>query len=618
MSGIAGIIQTDGSPVDTRVLERLVTSLAFRGPDGSRTRTDGSAGLCGAWLRVAAEGSDQPGPATLGGAWIVADARLDARDELISKLAADDERNLPSATDAQLILRAYERWGQSCVEHLIGDFAFAIWEGSASRLFCARDHFGVKPFYYANAGRAFIFSNTLDAVHLHAGVSFRPNDLAIADFLLFGHNQDPSTTSFADVHRLPPAHTLTLDRGGLHHRRYWTPSGGRIRYRRSRDYVEHFTELLQCAVSDRLGAPQVGVWMSGGVDSTAIATAARLLVDSGRRPASIRAHTTVYERLIPDDERHFAGLAAAALGIDIRFTTADALVPYLECQSPEAAPRELNDDPFFIARMPQLREASRHSRILLCGEGGDELLCPSTVVDLLARMPWVELGAAVATSVLVHRRRPAAGIRRRLLRDRANTSASFPSWLNDAFARRLNLRERWESVSRTDATGSAVRAEAERRLTWPVWPWYFECADPGTTHVLIEPRYPLLDVRLVAYMLAIPPLPWCIDKHLLRQAFRGLLPEAVRQRPKSALREDPLAAYFRDHPGFTLAGGQLGAETDPYVDGAAVPGPRGTAGDPWAYCRAHALGRWLREIRDLSSVRTRSATAERAIHEEAL
>src|SRR6185503_14013963 len=125
--------------------------------------------------------------------WLVADARIDG------------ERD---RSDAETILQSYEKWGHDCVEHLIGDFAFAIWDKRLRRLFCARDHFGVKPFFYARAGNSFIFSNTLNVLRLDRRVSDELNETAIDDYLKSGLNQDLSTTAFRDIQRLPPAHAL--------------------------------------------------------------------------------------------------------------------------------------------------------------------------------------------------------------------------------------------------------------------------------------------------------------------------------------------------------------------------------------------------------------------------
>jgi asparagine synthase (glutamine-hydrolysing) len=149
-----------------------------------------------------------------GRSWIVADARIDAREDLFAALTAAGEPGMAQAswTDAELILRAYRCWDTACVERLHGDFAFGIWDDARQQLFCARDHMGVKPFYYAQIGCGVIFSNTLDCVRRHGLVSDRLNNLAIADFLLFGHNQDQATTSLADIKRIPPAHCAVWSR----------------------------------------------------------------------------------------------------------------------------------------------------------------------------------------------------------------------------------------------------------------------------------------------------------------------------------------------------------------------------------------------------------------------
>src|SRR6267154_195403 len=226
---------------------------------------------------------------------IFADARIDAREELIAKLKAKcaSAGELSLATpDARLILLAYDAWGDACVEHLIGDFSFAIWDAHERRLFCARDQFGVKPFFYAHLGSLVIFSNTLNCIRQHPAVSNRLNDLAIADFLLFDLNQDPATTSFVDVQRLPPAHTLTCERERVSVRRYWelsvtTP----IHFSRDEEYVERFRELLDLAVADRLRTESAGVLMSGGLDSPTVAASAQQVFARNGRSCGLRAYT---------------------------------------------------------------------------------------------------------------------------------------------------------------------------------------------------------------------------------------------------------------------------------------------------------------------------------------
>ena len=130
-------------------------------------------------------------------------------------------------TDVELILQAYLRWGDDCVQHLLGDFAFGIWDDRHQRLFCARDHFGVKPFYYSQVGDCLLFSNTIACLRQHSQVSSKLNDRTVGDVLLFDLNYDVTTTIFADIQRLPPAHTLTWssERGFL---------AARARFRRAK------------------------------------------------------------------------------------------------------------------------------------------------------------------------------------------------------------------------------------------------------------------------------------------------------------------------------------------------------------------------------------------------
>jgi asparagine synthase (glutamine-hydrolysing) len=236
MSGIAGIVLPPGCQVDQRLLERMAESMAYRGPDGHHTWIEGSIGFAHALLQTD-DTREDPQPATLDGeVWITADARVDGRADLVRALEAAGRTNAAESGDAQLILHAYHAWGDQCVEHLLGDFAFAIWDGRSRRLFCARDHFGVKPFYYAHVQGGFVFSNTLNCVRLHPETDDTLNELSVADFLLFGCHHDPTATTFSRIRRLAPAHALTHDGVMPTTRRYWTlPETGRVRYRRPAD-----------------------------------------------------------------------------------------------------------------------------------------------------------------------------------------------------------------------------------------------------------------------------------------------------------------------------------------------------------------------------------------------
>ena len=606
MSGIVGIVNLD-TPVDDRLLRQMTDSLAYRGPDRQEVWLDGPVGFGHTLLSTTVESEHEEQPASLDGqVWITADARVDGRADLVTQLQSQRRTGLGSASDVQLILHAYHAWGEDCVEHLLGDFAFAIWDGRSRRLFCARDRFGIKPFYYAQVQGGIVFSNTLDSVRLHPGVGGALNELAIGDFLLFGCNQDPTTTSFADVRRLAPAHSLTWGEGALRSKRYWMlPADGRIRYRRSHDYVDHFREILRVAVSDRLRTSHVGAWMSGGLDSTSITATAQQLLYEGGAPFELRAHTIVYETLIPDKERHFARIAAAALGVEIDYFLADGFGPFDGWDRVDFPAPEPTDDPFFRMRLQQLEQVASRSRVLLCGEGGDEILWSSQVVDLMGRMRLLELATDIARSLVFHRRRPAAGIRSRLKKWLGHGSQvpPYPAWVKPDFTNRLDLRGRWEHVHTLEPIGDhALRPEAYGRLAMAPWSWYFESFDPGVTRIPVEGRYPFLDTRLVSYLLAIPPLPWCIDKQLLRVAMRGALPDPIRLRPKVALAGDPLRAQLRQAEVEWLDRFEPTPELAQFVDRAAIPLLAGGSNtdDPWLHVRPLCLNWWLKRLRPVT------------------
>ena len=229
---------------------------------------------------------------------------------------------------------AYAVWGEACVQELRGDFAFAIWDASKRALFCARDHFGIKPFYYADLGDIFVFGNTLDCVRLNTLVSDELNDAAVGDFLLFGLNYDQGTTTFRDVRRLPSAHTLSVSAQALRAERYWFPPvDGRIRYRRPDEYVEHFRTLLNASCRRGSAFPHeaaLAFVLSGGLDSSSIAATARDL-SSGNRGESteLRAYTITYESLLPDRDGENARYVAGFLGIPIRCLVAMDGLPSL-------------------------------------------------------------------------------------------------------------------------------------------------------------------------------------------------------------------------------------------------------------------------------------------------
>jgi asparagine synthase (glutamine-hydrolysing) len=547
MSGIVGIINLDGQPLERELLDRLTAYLVFRGPDGQGVWFDGPVGFGHTQLCTTFESEREQQPLSLDGqVWITADARIDGRADLIRKLKARGCADLKNIPDVELILYAYKAWGDDCLLHLIGDFAFAIWDGPRRLLFAARDHLGVKPFYYAQPGRSLVFSNTLNCIRMHPQVSDELNDLAIADFLLFDFNQDLATTTYADIRRIPPAHYLTWQEGVLHVNRYWTlPMEDPLRYKRQRDYVEHFKELLQRAVADRLRAGRVGVSMSGGLDSSIVAAIAKDFLSKQARPCELQACTVVYDRLIPDQERYYSGMVAAHLNLPIHYLAADDYQLYERWDQPELQWPEPNHDPLASIWIDLVKQFVGQSRVILTGEGGDPLLCPSKsyFYKMLKSLRWGQLAMQTARCLFTYRRLPPIGFKsglRRWWRGNGNTP-SISSWLNPHFVVRLGLTARWAQIIQEPFPSHPIRNEAYQGIISSYWQNFFErYFDPGVIGLPVEFYHPFFDLRLVKYALSLPPLPWCIDKVILREASQGLLPEAIRHRPKSPLAKSPI------------------------------------------------------------------------------
>lgn len=466
--------------------------------------------------------------------------------------------------DAESILNAYEKWGDDCVKHLLGDFAFAIWDDRRKRLFCARDHFGVKPFFYTHTGNSFNFSSSLNVLK----VSTELNEIAIGDYLLFGVNQDQSTTIFKDIHRLPPGHTLTVENNQITIQRYWTPSlPPEVRFRDPETYVERFSELLDNAVADRLGTGRVAISMSGGLDSTSLAAIAS-------KHAEVAGFTVVYDSLIPDEERRYSSLAAKHLGIPITHLSADAYSLF-DGEMDQA-------EPFLISPLTGqfndlLRLCAGFAPVALTGYDGDSFM----------NEPRVRIRTRI----------------RRMLR-KNDYHGFFPEWIDESFAMRTNLRERLRDfwVKREDGK----RPAAMRALKSNIWTGLFEGYDPVATRLSLEVRHPFIDLRLVEYLLAIPAVPWCVDKHILRCAMKNKLPAAVLHRHKTGLAGDPALQLVRRASVRWLDSFEVSPQLRAFVnlDRRRPVVEEKTADGLWASLRVFALNYWLMNSRP--SVRRKS------------
>lgn len=555
MSGIVGLWNLDGRPLDQAVLSRMSATLAHRGPDGEGRRVVGSMGFARQhlWVTLEEVGEQQPlvGRADV---MLVMDGRIDNRDELLRAL------DLPqTASDAGCVLAAYERWGDAFAERLNGDFALAVFDHSKQHLLLARDSIGIRPLYYFGNERFFAFASEIKALLAHPDIPSRPDDEGIADFLLVSSRpiDRQEVTCFAGISALVPAHLAVIAPERLVTRRYWDFETGRaIRLRSFDEYADAFRERFAEAVRRRLrSAHPVAVSVSGGLDSSSIFCQAEKLVQSGRAGCpSIAGISYVGAEGGAADERRYLSDIERAYTLEIERFAAEPLIGTVNGAEEQIRATEapLFDYLWGITREVGRRAAARGSRVLLGGHWGDQVLFSSAyLVDLFRRFAWGEIrrhtreyGRRVGADerrVLCrrfvvdlarhHLPRPLVPpfkwVRRRLL----GVERPKP-WFSAAFLRR-GLRFADDPATIGDGFHSAharsIYLEARSKYHVHCIEWHNKI---DALHGL-DAALPMLDRDLLAFLMAIPGEIQSysgVPRALLREAMRGVLPEPVRTR----------------------------------------------------------------------------------------
>ena len=327
MSAICGIIHLDGKPVVEADLLAMVESSPYRGPDGYRIHLDGSVGFAHLAFNVTPESLDgsQPLVSDDGQLVLLADVRLDNRGELAGQLRIPASE-LQELSDAQLLLRAFQAWGKSCVEHLLGDFVFAVWNRATRALFLSRDPLGAHGLVWRQDGQAFVFASEITAILDLPHVSVQLNEEAILKTLA-ALPLSMDETFFEDVYHLKPASCMTIKNGRKHSWRYWDIDPDyQIRYRNETEYTDHFLELMEQSVACRLRSTgPVGLSLSGGYDSTLLAAiAARQLADS-RPSTALKSFSYVFDRFKECDERQYIMPVVSRYQVDATYINADKL-----------------------------------------------------------------------------------------------------------------------------------------------------------------------------------------------------------------------------------------------------------------------------------------------------
>jgi len=541
VSCVAGLFNRSGKVVESRQIEQLLKPMKPRAPDGDQILCEGRIGMGQLLLRTGTSGAEAAFPISQGDLWIVADARIDARADLVRKLQSRGCELSHDAPHAALVLHAYRAFGDKFLDHLIGDFAFAIWDGLQQRLICVRDQFGVRPFHYFDSAGVFGFASDTDALLTQSDVSQELDEASVADFLMFGSLQDQDRTIYRDIHCLPPASVMTVTAAGATVRRYWElPVYAQVRFSHPSEYVLEYGRLLGQAVADRLPSGPVGLQLSGGIDSTAIA--AEVAARSQSPVRQVQAYTFACRSLVPEDEEsHYAEMAASHLGIPWREIELGSYALYERWQDPDLALAQPFMYPFLAAQHDiQKALGAAGAKVMLSGQGGDALMTPSPTYyrGLLRSGRFLKLLGEIAHHFRYTHSLAGMGLRSAVwpVAGAGRQRPPLPDWFDAAFGRRVDLQARWERGWRV-LHDEEFDPYTQLRDNWLCR--QFEALE--TLKLPIVARYPFYDLRLVEFSLGLPNF-MRKRKHVVRQAMRGKLPHAILERPKLSLPGDFIRA----------------------------------------------------------------------------
>jgi asparagine synthase (glutamine-hydrolysing) len=552
MSGFFGIVRTDGAPVDPALLERVSRNLEFRGPDGNHVWVKENFGACSTFLETGTLHQTRNLPLSIDGRyWVIGEIRLDGRRELAAELREKGEQATEETPDAELVLRSWRAWGRASFGKILGDFSFGLWDAACGFLYCARDFAGARPFYYARGQGVFCFSNTLSLLPGIPGIADEIDERFVYDFLLNGPTEDPELTVWRSVRRLPPAHRIYVANGKLEVRRFLhLPIEEPLNLKQPQEYVDAFREIFERAVADRLPQGKSSFYLSGGLDSSSVCAMAKCAAPQRVLSGEFKAFTVSWRPLFDDPEPECARNTANYLGLDHEIVQDDRSLPDEEAAAPPSP--EPTAELFLESALQFYRVVAEHSRVVLSGDGGDNVLTGRAwpfLKYLWARGDWSGILRKLSTYVLQTGRMPHLGggfrTRLRVWTHPSETQNTVPAWLNEDFARRMQMDLQNSAGPKESLPAHPVHPFAYQGLHSGFWGGVLEEEDAGWTRVNLETRAPFLDLRLLRFLLRLPPVPWCMHKELTRRAMIGRLPVDILKRRKTPLLQDPLEVCQR-------------------------------------------------------------------------
>lgn len=557
MCGICGILYPGGSQnVDRNILASMNLQIVHRGPDDEGFFVEGNVGLAMRRLSIIdLQTGHQPLSNEDESIWIVFNGEIYNHTELRADLERRGHR-YRTQSDTETIVHLYEEYGHDCVKYLRGMFAFAIWDRRRKTLFAARDRLGIKPFYYRYDGKTLLFGSEIKTILSYPGVRAELNTRNLAEYLAFGYLAG-SQTMFAGIDKLPPGHTLEVDAAGhLNTACYWdltVPVDEEVRPREY--YVETYRELLEACVSSHLMSDvPLGVFLSGGLDSSAVAA---LTTKIRREP--IETFSVGYgEEAF--SELPYARQVAKHIGsrhYEVRLSRENffSALPVLIWHEDEPIVWPSSLSLYFVAKLAQERVT-----VVLTGEGSDETLggymryawtLANSRMDRMYRSltpalfrQWIRDG--IGSGVLP------SSLRRKfehtfLGRD----GASWPSFYFDNFYSAFSAAEQGELLTpRAHELGGNAYAGSmaywnkssgdlfHRLLYTDIRTYMVELLmkqDQMSMAASVESRVPFLDHVLVEFTARIPAqysIQGLSGKHILKLAVEDLLPHSIVHRWK--------------------------------------------------------------------------------------
>ena len=543
--------------------------ITHRGPDDEGIYIDENVGLGHRRLSIVdVAAGHQPMTNEDGSLYIIYNGEVynhaDYRDELESR-----GHIYRTHCDTETILHLYEDYGDACVEHLRGMFAFAIWDRNKRELFIARDRLGVKPLYYVHTDDGSLyFASEIKALPEARAIKPELNFRAFSDYLA-NHATSGEETLFVGVKRLMPGHTLTWCDGEIKIKKYWDVSFEKVGAdgRSDKDYIAEWSELFRKSVELRLMADvPLGMFLSGGIDSSAIAAVMSTLVDEPIKTFSV----AFKER--EANELEYARLVARAYNTDHHEVVVSpedffAALPDLIWHEDEPLAHPSSVALYFVSRL-----AAQHVKVVLTGEGSDELMAGyaryrKTILNLAVGERYHRMVPAGVRDLI---RGQIAGmsaskLRAKLSRTFLSLSADIESIYFDNFAvfprsaqQQLLTRDTVDRIHGIDPYAGVRRVLSEtdaeslldRLLYADIKTYLHELLmkqDQMSMAASLESRVPFLDHKLVEFTSSLPErlkLRRWTTKYVLRQSMKGVLPEQILTRPKMGF-PVPIGAWFR-------------------------------------------------------------------------